>query len=78
MLRDLEVCLARCQMFPEVCVAGSAWAGRFSFGLGLRKQSGEALFQEELTGALVGAGYLVQNAYDGEAGFASLKKLRTW
>ncbi len=52
--------------------------GAFSFGLGLRKQSGEALFQEELTGALVGAGYLVQNAYDGEAGFASLKKLRTW
>ena len=48
--------------------------GAFSFGLGLRKQSGEALFQEELTGALVGAGYLVQNAYDGEAGLQSVHK----
>jgi hypothetical protein len=28
----------------------------------------DPLFQEELTGALVGAGYRVMNAYDGEAG----------
>jgi DNA-binding response OmpR family regulator len=39
----------------------------------------DALFQEELTGALVGAGYRVQNAYDGEAGLRCiLKEARTW
>jgi DNA-binding response OmpR family regulator len=31
-------------------------------------------FQEELTGALVGAGYRVENAYDGEAGLRCILK----
>lgn len=34
----------------------------------------DPLFQEELTGALVGVGYRVENAYDGEAGFRSIIK----
>lgn len=32
----------------------------------------DPLFQEELTLALVGAGYRVENAYDGEAGLQSI------
>jgi len=34
----------------------------------------DPLFQEELTGALAGAGYRVQNAYDGEAGLRYILK----
>jgi DNA-binding response OmpR family regulator len=34
----------------------------------------DPLFQEELTLALVGAGYRVENAYDGEAGLQSIHK----
>lgn len=34
----------------------------------------DPLFQEELTGALAGAGYRVENAYDGEAGLQSIIK----
>src|SRR5207302_2546148 len=34
----------------------------------------DPLFQEELTGALVHAGYRVENAYDGEAGLQSILK----
>jgi DNA-binding response OmpR family regulator len=34
----------------------------------------DPLFQEELTGALTGAGYRVKNAYDGEAGMQSILK----
>lgn len=34
----------------------------------------DPIFQEELTGAFVGAGYRVENAYDGEAGLQSIHK----
>jgi CheY-like chemotaxis protein len=34
----------------------------------------DPLFQEDLTGALVGAGYRVKNTYDGEAGLQSIFK----
>jgi DNA-binding response OmpR family regulator len=34
----------------------------------------DPLFQEDLTGALVGAGYRVENAYDGEAGLRCILK----
>jgi DNA-binding response OmpR family regulator len=34
----------------------------------------DPLFQEELTAALVGAGYRVMNAYDGEAGLRCILK----